>query len=39
MGKRKSSKKVMKKERPKVMSKAQFDCPNCNHAGSIKVTM
>eukprot|EP00287_Rhodomonas_sp_CCMP768_P008265 CAMPEP_0196717686 /NCGR_PEP_ID=MMETSP1091-20130531/1052_1 /TAXON_ID=302021 /ORGANISM="Rhodomonas sp., Strain CCMP768" /LENGTH=117 /DNA_ID=CAMNT_0042058133 /DNA_START=105 /DNA_END=458 /DNA_ORIENTATION=+ len=37
MGKRKTAKKVMKKEQQKVMSK--FDCPFCNHMGSIKVTI
>mmetsp|Transcript_15095 Transcript_15095/g.29767 ORF Transcript_15095/g.29767 Transcript_15095/m.29767 type:complete len:107 (-) Transcript_15095:197-517(-) len=39
MGKRKTAKKVQKKERPKVMGAGQFDCPSCNHAGSIKVTI
>uniref|UniRef100_A0A7S0VTE8 Transcription elongation factor 1 homolog n=1 Tax=Hemiselmis tepida TaxID=464990 RepID=A0A7S0VTE8_9CRYP len=39
MGKRKTAKKVQKKERPKVMGQGQFDCPSCNHAGSIKVSI
>mmetsp|Transcript_26419 Transcript_26419/g.66668 ORF Transcript_26419/g.66668 Transcript_26419/m.66668 type:complete len:108 (+) Transcript_26419:182-505(+) len=39
MGKRKTAKKVQKKERPKVMGAGQFDCPSCNHAGSIKVSI
>jgi transcription elongation factor Elf1 len=37
MGKRKSSKKVVKEVRKTVMTK--FDCPFCNHAGCIKITM
>ncbi|EKX49297.1 hypothetical protein GUITHDRAFT_151502 [Guillardia theta CCMP2712] len=37
MGKRKSAKKVQKKERPKVMSK--FDCPFCNHEGCIRIAI
>mmetsp|Transcript_1296 Transcript_1296/g.2569 ORF Transcript_1296/g.2569 Transcript_1296/m.2569 type:complete len:117 (-) Transcript_1296:285-635(-) len=37
MGKRKTAKKVMKKAQQKVMSK--FDCPFCNHMGSIKVSI
>mmetsp|Transcript_23346 Transcript_23346/g.53763 ORF Transcript_23346/g.53763 Transcript_23346/m.53763 type:complete len:111 (-) Transcript_23346:90-422(-) len=39
MGKRKTAKKQQKKERPKVMGAGQFDCPSCNHAGSIKVSI
>ncbi|KAJ2719055.1 hypothetical protein GGI07_005439 [Coemansia sp. Benny D115] len=37
MGKRKSSRKVVKKERPKLDK--TFDCLFCNHEGSIVVAM
>ncbi|KAJ1900289.1 hypothetical protein LPJ66_001572 [Kickxella alabastrina] len=37
MGKRKSSRKVVKKERPKLDT--TFDCLFCNHEKSIHVTM
>eukprot|EP00294_Goniomonas_avonlea_P002264 CAMPEP_0114544120 /NCGR_PEP_ID=MMETSP0114-20121206/2709_1 /TAXON_ID=31324 /ORGANISM="Goniomonas sp, Strain m" /LENGTH=101 /DNA_ID=CAMNT_0001728483 /DNA_START=30 /DNA_END=335 /DNA_ORIENTATION=+ len=37
MGKRKSSKKIIKKERPKVIT--IFNCPFCNHERSVEVKM
>mmetsp|Transcript_39768 Transcript_39768/g.62105 ORF Transcript_39768/g.62105 Transcript_39768/m.62105 type:complete len:115 (-) Transcript_39768:1611-1955(-) len=37
MGKRKSAKKVQKKEMARVMSK--FDCVLCNHNGCIRVVI